>query len=56
VSLIPTTLEMTTLGRLAPGSQVNLEVDVIAKYVESLLASAPPGCQPAGTGQTGARS
>src|SRR5450631_2113100 len=35
VSLIPTTLEMTTLGRLEPGSQVNLEVDVIAKYVES---------------------
>jgi riboflavin synthase len=43
VSLIPTTLEMTTLGRLQPGSQVNLEVDVIAKYVESLLASGPPG-------------
>jgi riboflavin synthase len=37
VSLIPTTLELTTLGRLQPGSQVNLEVDVIAKYVESLL-------------------
>ena len=43
VSLIPTTLEMTTLGRLQPGSHVNLEVDVIAKYVESLLASGPPG-------------
>jgi riboflavin synthase len=43
VSLIPTTLELTTLGRLQPGSQVNLEVDVIAKYVESLLASGPPG-------------
>jgi riboflavin synthase len=43
VSLIPTTLEMTTLGRLQPGSQVNLEVDVIAKYVESLLASGPFG-------------
>ena len=37
VSLIPTTLELTTLGRLQPGSQVNLEVNVIAKYVESLL-------------------
>ncbi|HTT51664.1 MAG TPA: riboflavin synthase [Streptosporangiaceae bacterium] len=37
VSLIPATLELTTLGRLQPGSQVNLEVDVIAKYVESLL-------------------
>jgi riboflavin synthase len=46
VSLIPTTLEMTTLGRLQPGSQVNLEVDVIAKYVESLLASGPLGTPP----------
>jgi riboflavin synthase len=46
VSLIPTTLEMTTLGRHQPGSQVNLEVDVIAKYVESLLASGPPGPPP----------
>jgi len=43
VSLIPTTLEMTTLGRLRPGSRVNLEVDVIAKYVESLLAAGPAG-------------
>jgi riboflavin synthase len=38
VSLIPTTLEATTLGRLEPGDAVNLEVDVIAKYVERLLA------------------
>ena len=30
---------MTTLGLLQPGSRVNLEVDVIAKYVESLLAA-----------------
>jgi len=37
VSLIPTTLEMTTLGRVQPGTAVNLEVDVIAKYVERLL-------------------
>lgn len=37
VSLIPTTLDMTTLGRAAVGSPVNLEVDVIAKYVERLL-------------------
>jgi riboflavin synthase len=43
VSLIPTTLEMTTLGRLQPGSRVNLEVDVIAKYVESLLAARTAG-------------
>jgi riboflavin synthase len=37
VSLIPTTLELTTLGRKKPGEQVNLEVDVIAKYVERML-------------------
>jgi riboflavin synthase len=37
VSLIPTTLELTTLGRKAVGDLVNLEVDVIAKYVERLL-------------------
>jgi riboflavin synthase len=38
VSLIPTTRELTTLGRAPVGTQVNLEVDVIAKYVERLLA------------------
>jgi len=37
VSLIPTTLAMTTLGRTDIGASVNLEVDVIAKYVERLL-------------------
>jgi riboflavin synthase len=37
VSLIPTTLRETTLGRRAPGDPVNLEVDVIAKHVERLL-------------------
>ena len=38
VSLIPTTLELTTLGRAAVGTPVNLEVDVIAKYVERLMS------------------
>ncbi|MEU4198074.1 riboflavin synthase [Kribbella sp. NPDC026611] len=38
VSLIPTTLELTVFGRNAVGDTVNLEVDVIAKYVERLLA------------------
>ncbi|UXA09049.1 riboflavin synthase [Mycobacterium sp. SMC-2] len=38
VSLIPTTRELTTLGRAPIGTQVNLEVDVIAKYVERLMA------------------
>ena len=40
VSLIPTTLSATTLGLLAPGARVNLEVDVLAKYTERLLATA----------------
>jgi len=37
VSLIPTTLELTTLGHKEPGDAVNLEVDVVAKYVERLI-------------------
>jgi riboflavin synthase len=36
VSLIPETLERTTLGSAVPGRVVNLEVDVLAKYVEKL--------------------
>jgi riboflavin synthase len=39
VALIPHTLEVTTLGGLAPGGSVNLEADVLAKYVERLLPS-----------------
>lgn len=42
VSLIPTTLGLTTLGAAPPGSTVNLEVDVIAKYVERLLTQGKP--------------
>ncbi len=38
VSLVPETLERTTLGAIRPGTPVNLEVDVLAKYVEKLLA------------------
>jgi riboflavin synthase len=37
VSLIPETLERTNLGRAAPGAPVNLEVDILAKYVEKLV-------------------
>jgi riboflavin synthase len=37
VNLIPHTLEATTLNRLAPGARVNLEVDMIARYVERML-------------------
>jgi len=40
VSLIPTTLARTTLGSRQPGDLLNLEVDVIAKYVEKLMAGA----------------
>jgi riboflavin synthase len=40
VSLIPETLERTTLGGAAPGRVVNLEVDVLAKYVEKLSQGA----------------
>jgi riboflavin synthase len=41
--LIPHTLEVTTLGSLKPGDEVNLEVDVLAKYVERLVGSRPQG-------------
>jgi len=43
VALIPHTLEVTTFGSLAPGDPVNLEVDVLAKYVERLLAATVSG-------------
>ena len=39
VSLIPETIERTTLGSAEPGTTVNLEVDVLAKYVEKLIGS-----------------
>ena len=42
VSLIPETIERTTLGGAAPGRIVNLEVDVLAKYVEKLVAGRVP--------------
>lgn len=39
VALIPHTLEVTTLGRLDVGTRVNVEVDVVAKYVERLMGA-----------------
>jgi riboflavin synthase len=42
VSLIPETLERTTFGAAAPGRIVNLEVDVLAKYVEKLSTRGAP--------------
>jgi riboflavin synthase len=48
ISLIPTTLALTTLGIKKPGDPVNLEVDVLAKYVERLLGhgAAPKSGEP----------
>jgi riboflavin synthase len=43
VALIPTTLTHTTLGSRSVGDTVNLEVDVVAKYVERLMAGYAPG-------------
>ena len=42
VALVPHTLAATTLGSLAAGAEVNLEADVLAKYVERLLAKLTP--------------
>jgi riboflavin synthase len=42
INLIPHTLQQTTLGRLSPGARVNLEVDLIARYVERMLAAGAP--------------
>ena len=39
INLIPHTLAVTTLSRLAPGARVNLEVDLIARYVERMLST-----------------
>ncbi|MGO9779295.1 MAG: riboflavin synthase [Streptosporangiaceae bacterium] len=50
VSLIPETLKRTTLGAKQPGETVNLEVDVIAKYVEKLLDAQRPAEGPAAEG------
>ena len=38
INLIPHTLEVTTLKHLKPGSRVNLEIDLIARYTERMLA------------------
>jgi len=46
VSLIPETLERTNLGRVEPGTTVNLEVDVLAKYVERLMGPMSGGTAP----------
>ncbi|MGW6059106.1 riboflavin synthase [Streptomyces sp. NPDC055189] len=47
ISLIPTTLALTTLGIKQPGDPVNLEVDIIAKYVERMLGDRVTAAAPA---------
>ena len=47
INLIPHTLDATTLGRLQPGSRVNLEIDLIARYVERMLGA--PSGEPVGS-------
>jgi riboflavin synthase len=44
IALVPHTLEITTLGRCAPGAPIHVEVDIVAKYVETLVA--PYGRRP----------
>ena len=50
VALVPHTLDGTTLSRLAPGQEVNLEADVLAKYVERLASPAASGSRRAEPG------
>jgi riboflavin synthase len=49
VNLVPHTLEVTTLGALESGSPVNLEVDIIARYVERMTGAASAGQPPSST-------
>jgi riboflavin synthase len=48
VGLIPATLENCTLGRIEPGDKVNIETDIIGKYVERLLLPRANGEKPSG--------
>ena len=41
IAIIPHTVELTNLGSLKPGDSVNLEADVIAKYVEKMMKNEP---------------
>lgn len=42
IAIIPHTVEMTNLNSLKPGDPVNLEADLIAKYVEKMMSNEPP--------------
>jgi riboflavin synthase len=48
IALVPHTLERTTLGRLRPGARLNLEVDLMARYLERLLSQQHPQERPNG--------
>jgi riboflavin synthase len=50
VAIIPHTADVTTLGAKRPGDLVNLEVDVMAKYVERLMSAYLPATLPKETG------
>ncbi len=39
INLIPHTFDVTTLGRLKPGARVNLEIDLIARYIERMMTA-----------------
>jgi len=54
VSIIPHTLEITTLGELKPGDLVNIEVDIIGKYVEKLLMDNSAGAETGSGGRINA--
>ncbi|MBP2330109.1 riboflavin synthase [Kibdelosporangium banguiense] len=56
VALIPTTLELTTMGLRQPGDVVNIEVDVLAKYVERLAVPHIATAVAAGQGHNGPRN
>jgi riboflavin synthase len=43
INLIPHTVQVTTLKHLKEGSRVNLEIDLIARYVERMLSASPDG-------------
>jgi riboflavin synthase len=53
VALIPHTAAVTTLGRLQAGDAVNLEADILAKYVAALCAGVPAGTAERGAGHDG---
>jgi len=46
INLIPHTVQVTTLRHLKEGSQVNLEIDLIARYVERMLSTSQDGDKP----------